>query len=457
MHDNLAIINNQNPELQILPCGNTTGIVRKIEPPPDWLSGSTINEVVFCEEYLRENPMCYSGGAFFTVEGCISDEQLKNSIYEKIKRHVANGVAKKVTNLMNVLRLECGQRDLPLQEDRVHVANGTIFVDGRFTTDKEFCQNRLPVAYHATAPYPWRWHNFLHELLDPEDVLTLQEYMGYCLIPSNRAQKMLIITGNGGEGKSRIGVVLQKLFGGNLKNGNLSKVETNAFARADLEHMLVMVDDDMRMEALRSTNYIKSIVTAETPMDLEKKGLQSYQGYLRVRFIAFGNGSLRALNDASYAFFRRQIQLLAKARNPERTDDPYLADRLCEELEGILWWAFQGLQRLVGNGFEFTLSDATRARMEEAETESNNILDFMKSDGYFILDPEGQASSKAFYEVYRLWCSDNAVGALSAKTFSSVVRQKADQYKLAYTNKIHLNDGRLVRGFTGVKLLHRPE
>ncbi len=34
----------------------------------------------------------------------------------------------------------------------------------------------------------------------------------------------------------------------------------------------------MRMEALRQTNYVKSIVTAQGKMDLERKGKQSYQG-----------------------------------------------------------------------------------------------------------------------------------------------------------------------------------
>ena len=36
-----------------------------------------------------------------------------------------------------------------------------------------------------------------------------EEDMGYCLIPSNKAQKLLIILGKGGEGKSRIGLVMK--------------------------------------------------------------------------------------------------------------------------------------------------------------------------------------------------------------------------------------------------------
>ena len=41
----------------------------------------------------------------------------------------------------------------------------------------------------------------------------MQEYLGYLLIPSTKAQKMLVMTGKGGEGKSRIGLLLKKLFG----------------------------------------------------------------------------------------------------------------------------------------------------------------------------------------------------------------------------------------------------
>lgn len=31
------------------------------------------------------------------------------------------------------------------------------------------------------------------QLLEADDIVCLQEFMGYCLIPSNRGQKMLLI------------------------------------------------------------------------------------------------------------------------------------------------------------------------------------------------------------------------------------------------------------------------
>ena len=105
-------------------------------------------------------------------------------------------------------------------------------------------------------------------------------HLGYCLIPSTKGQKMLMLIGKGGEGKSRIGVVMNAIFGLNMNTTSIQKVENNRFARADLEGKLLMVDDDLDMNALTKTNYVKSIVTAELRMDLERKKEQSYQGQL---------------------------------------------------------------------------------------------------------------------------------------------------------------------------------
>ena len=284
----------------------------------------------------------------------------------------------------------------------------------------------------------------------------MQEFFGYCLIPSTKGQKMLLLTGKGGEGKSRVGIVLQSLLGSNMKTGSIAKVENSPFARADLQNMLVMVDDDMKMEALTQTNNIKAIVTAELPMDLEKKGQQSYQADIRVRFLAFGNGTLQALHDRSFGFFRRQIILEAKERDPDRKDDPYLAEILCREKEGILLWALEGLHRLIRNDYQFTLSDRAKANMENAVADGNNLVDFMKSQGYFQFKADTGASSRDLYETYELWCKDNALHPLTQKTMISFLKQNERTYNLEYTNKITISGGRQARGFLGIELLQWP-
>ena len=423
---------------------------------PAWYDGKTINETLFCETFLSEHPMVSVNNTFFTKNGRVTDENLlKKEIYDRIKPYVTGGIARKITGILDVLRVECYCPGLPLYQDRIHVANGTLFLDGRFSEHKDFCRNRLPVAYHINAPQPVKWLHFLSQLLEPEDIPTLQEFMGYCLIPSTKGQKMLILTGKGGEGKSRIGLVLRALLGSNMNTGSIAKIETSPFARADLEHQLVMLDDDMKLEALPQTNNIKAIVTAELPMDLERKGRQSYQGDLYVRFLALGNGTLQSLYDRSVGFFRRQIILTVKEKDPDRRDDPYLAEKLCAEAEGIFLWALKGLHRLIENDYRFTISEAAEENMTAAVSEGNNIVEFLNSEGYIRFKADFGASSRDLYSMYRRWCEDNAVSALSSKSFCSYLKQNERTYNLEYTNKVHMGNGRFVRGFMGIEVLQR--
>ena len=422
-----------------------------------WFDGKAINEVIFCEEFLRDYPMITVNGTFFTVNGIVNDEnRLKKEIYDRIKPYVTSNIAKRVTNLLDVMRMECCAAYLLLYQDRIHVANGTYHLDGTFSTEKDYCRNRLPVAYHPEAPQPVTWLHFLSQLLEPEDILTLQEFIGYCFIPSTKGQKMLMLTGKGGEGKSRIGVVLRALLGTNMKTGSVAKVETSNFARADLEHELLMLDDDMKLEALPQTNNIKAIITAELPMDLERKRQQSYQGDLYVRFIGLGNGVLQALHDRSVGFFRRQIILTTKEKDPNRKDDPYIAEKMTAEAEGIFLWALEGLHRLIANDFRFTLSQSALDNLNDAVSDGNNIIDFLASEGYIRFRADYEASSKNLYAVYKQWCDDNALNSLSQKSFGSFLKQNESRYNLEYTNKVNIGGGRFARGFVGIELLQRP-
>lgn len=152
---------------------------------PKWFDGKKVIEIAFCEEFLTRHPMCCIHGRFYTADGPIPDDMVRRLIYEELKAHAVSGVGKAMATLLDVLRMECYSPGLPLQTDRIHVANGTLFLDGWLEPAKEFCLNRLPVEYHPDAPEPKAWLRFLEELLYNEDIPTLQEYMGYYQSPSD--------------------------------------------------------------------------------------------------------------------------------------------------------------------------------------------------------------------------------------------------------------------------------
>ena len=249
---------------------------------PIWWNGKDIVEAAFCEEFTRNHQLAYDCSAFFTPEGHMTDERpLKQKIYHELKICAVKNVPHTINNIVELLKFYSTGIDLAPQQDRVHLANGTLYLDGTFVPGKpEIVRSRLPIRYDPDAPRPEKWLRFLHDLFHEEDIPALQEYLRYCLIPSTKGQRMMIIKGKGGEGKSQIGSVMNAVFGSNMKDGSIGKVSENRFARADLEHQLLMIDDDMKMEALKQTNYVKSIVTAQGKMDLERKGKQSYMDVL---------------------------------------------------------------------------------------------------------------------------------------------------------------------------------
>ena len=365
---------------------------------PVWFDGQNINEALFCEEFLHERRIIFANGAFFTPDGRVTDDlPLRGEIYDKLKFCAVNNIPRKITNILEVLKLEAQVSDFPPEQDRIHVANGTLLLNGTFTEGRPaIVRSRLPVGYNPDAPAPVIWLNFLDGLLYAEDIPTLQEFIGYCLIPSNKGQRMMVIKGNGGEGKSQIGAVLSTIFGTNMKDGS--------------------VDDDMRMEALRQTNYVKSIVTAQGKMDLERKGKQSYQGWMFARLLAFSNGDLQALYDRSDGFYRRQLVLTTK----------------------------------------FTESDRIRENREAVKRDNNNIFDFMESEGYIRLKADASISSKDFYEIYRMWCEENSLAPLKARSFSDAMIANAGRFNLEHCNNITNSAGRRVWGFMGVEAIARP-
>ena len=418
-----------------------------------WFDGTSINEALFCEEFLREHKIIYANRAFFTPDGRLTDDlSLRGEIYERLKCCAVNNIPRKINNILEVMKLEAQVNDFPPEADRIHLANGTLFLDGRFAEGKtQIVRSRLSIAYCPDAPEPTRWLRFLDDLLYQEDIPTLQEFIGYCLIPSNKGQRMMVIKGNGGEGKTQIGTVLESIFGTNMKDGSIGKISENRFARADLEHILLCVDDDMKIEALKQTNYIKSIVTAQGKMDLERKGTQSYQGWMFARLLAFSNGDLQALYDQSDGFYRRQLVLTTKRKNPGRIDDPNLGEKLKAEAEGIFLWAFAGLQRLVANNFKFTESFRILENRESARRDYNNIYSFLESDGYIRLKADSSISSKELYAIYRMWCDENSLTPLKARSFSDAVVASAASYNLEHCNNVTNSAGRRVWGFMGIE------
>ena len=93
-----------------------------------WFDGQNINEVLFCEEFLQERKIIFANRDFFTPDGRVTDElMLRGEIYERLKGCVVNNIPRKISNIMEVLKLEAQVNDFPPKPGKIHLDNGTFF------------------------------------------------------------------------------------------------------------------------------------------------------------------------------------------------------------------------------------------------------------------------------------------------------------------------------------------
>lgn len=424
---------------------------------PFWYSKGKIDETAFCtmfREYYGE--LRCINGQFYSIAGMVQEGEISQTIQEMISPYISSRLAAKTGDLIRALKNACYISPPAPEQDKIHVDGGYIDLKGAFHPELLFCMNRLNVKYDPKANAPKVWLDYLDALLDSEDIKTLQEYLGYCLLATTKAEKMLFLIGNGGEGKSVLGAVLADLFGSSSTFGSLHDLETNRFSLADLEAKLLFIDDDLSVNACPESKTQKSLVTAKAPLRLERKGQQSYNAPMYCRLIAFGNVPFTTLYDHSDGAFRRRIILTTKPKPPDRKDNRNLTEEIVRGKSGVFNWILEGLWRLIGNGWEFSTSQRTKANLEESKRENFNLIEFLEDKTALRLgNYQDKITSRNFYTAYERWCHINEKYPLKSKTVLFYLKQNENEYKIKYSKHILDENKGEARGFEGVKLLDR--
>ena len=97
---------------------------------PIWFDGKSINEALFCDDFLSRHKIIYTNGAFFTPDGRVTDElPLRGEIFEELKCCAVSNIPRKISNIVELMKLAALVEDFPPETDRIHLANGTLMLD----------------------------------------------------------------------------------------------------------------------------------------------------------------------------------------------------------------------------------------------------------------------------------------------------------------------------------------
>ena len=408
-------------------------------------------ETEYMDWFLGIHPLRCIGGKFYDVDGFMKPSVLRKHIAGTIKPYIKKDCSQQITKIVNLMTDFLNSEYTQEQDDWIFFANGDYCISEKKLYPKErICFNRLPVSCNPEVPEPAITLKFLGELLEPEDIKTLQEYIGYMFLTSNPAQKMLMILGRGGEGKSQVGEIIKALFGDNCVCGSVADLSGNRFMGSTLECKNVYLDDDMKLSALKDTDFLKKLITNSGKMMLEQKGKDPHQGYVYAKLIAFGNGSLKSLYDRSMGFYRRQIVLTAKKVPDDRVTDPFLGRKIASEAEGILLWALEGLYRLAENNYSFTISDSAKRNLEKIIEEQDTIGAALHAEGYFQFMPDQKSSTAALYDTYLIYCKNNNCNPVSKQAFNNYLSENSNELGIRHSKHIKTLKGLETRGFIGI-------
>ncbi|MEK4153642.1 phage/plasmid primase, P4 family [Paenibacillus sp. FSL R10-2779] len=273
---------------------------------------------------------------------------------------------------------------------------------------KYYSTVRIPINFDPKAKCP-EFLNFLDQIFeeDQERIAISGEMYGYCLTSSVKAQKALILYGNGANGKSVFADVLGMLVGSeNTCALTLSDLD-KPFARSELVDKLLILSTENEMDSRGlNTQFLKAIVSGDS-IRVERKHEQGFT-YRPFCKLVLGLNNLPYARDKSHGFMRRLIILPFNRTFDKSQADVHLTDKLKKELPGILNFALKGLQVLRGNKYIFTDSKVSTKAQRSYEDELNPVASFVED-----VITKGEASQKVLNDtiarIYRIWCTKNGI------------------------------------------------
>jgi putative DNA primase/helicase len=363
-------------------------------------------------------------GLVYRWEGRFWDEYGRDHIEQKALLMLGDeGNSAKAADVANMI---CKLSTLPLGRkmneapDLTCLENGMLnLVTGDLLPHQKeyYASYMMPIAFDPRNVQDCpRWKKFLLEGIGDHAVIReVQKFFGYCLTRDTKYEKMLIVWGPGGDGKSKLLKVLKALVGAkNVTHIPMARLE-DQFYLSKLVDKLLNTFTEVEQKAMQSQE-IKAIVSGD-PISASFKNQTPFD-FDPVCKLAYSTNRFPRMLDNSDGFFRK-IMIVEMTRQFVKTGtaDIDLEAKLLEELPGVFAWALAGLAMLRADK-GFGEPAAMKASLDGYKTINNNVLYFIKRR--IEPDPAGReykSGKGCVYEVYRDWCKEMGLGALGEPEF----------------------------------------
>jgi putative DNA primase/helicase len=410
-----------------------------------------LNYKAFVDVFAAVNECVFYNGAFYNPDGEISTQLIRKDIANSLGDMGMTSRLDVPTNaLFTMLKDMYAVDELPVNEKIIPLANGDLHIDKDKWVfrlgEKKHAPYRLSVNYNPIDKPTPLFDKWLHDAFVPEDIDTIQEIMGYCLVPSTAAAEAFIIVGDGEAGKSGLGTILLGLLGNAAVSMETQDLVTKRFQVATVENKLVAYDDDLGSAALTDTNLFKKLITADTPIRAERKYADPHQFMSYCRIVASANFMLSSLYDDSDGFFRRLHPIHIKPKQPGRKVIRHFYETiLAQEKEQILKWALVGLRRVIANGWRISWSQRSLDYMSKTKSSACHFEDFFK-EACEVKEDGSNTTTAELVSVYRRWCKENGIKEMSERRLANWFSDNTEKLHIHRCENIKRN-GKRLRGY----------
>lgn len=381
----------------------------------------------------------------------ISDSTVRNyadTIYGK-----RFATAQRVNSVCNLLKSRSICTAVFDRKPVLTFQNGTLEIEtGKFRdfSEADYCSIMMDYDYDKSAKCPV-WENFIDDITDdePRRAEILQFIAGYVLFPDCRHQKVFILVGSGGNGKSVYLEIIQKLFG----DKNVTHVEPTGliheFQRIRIKDSLLNIGSDINSDFSRGEirEWLLKIADG-TSIQACYKSKDHIDFIPRCKLVYACNAMptaeiVNGLNRRmQFIDFPCQYVENPDPNNPkQKPRDINIVSKLLAELPGIFNWAYSGYQLLSTVGY-FTDAPEQSSFMEQFEQLSNPVVVFCEDKDSQL---HGTISRDEIYRWYKEWCDDTGHKPLSREKFLPKFRDCLGDRILG--EEMPRIDGRRVRSF----------
>lgn len=293
----------------------------------------------------------------------------------------------------------------------------------------------LPYNFDPNATAP-QFEAFMKRITVGDAPLAnlILEYCGYAISgDSCWAQKCMILTGEGSNGKSTFVNTIRAVFG----ELNTAAVSANKFsdgnALALMDGKLINIAEESPKKAFNDSDVFKNLVTGGI-VAAKKLYKNLYEVRMTTKLLMLCN-NIPSSYDSSHGFYRRLIIVPFNATftDTDKDFDPFIEQKLLTELPGIANLVLRAYVALKARG-RFDIPDSSKNALNQYKLEGDPVA--LWKETALEVHPLGNGHDKDFvtnptmYKLYSEYCQTNGYKSTNPNNFGKQLKRLIPDYEI---------------------------